>query len=84
MNSKELSDALDGLFAYDTGCVSSGIRDERLRERVKCELRKRPEKWLDRWVRDCFLSEEALKQGYGLEDVRQFFDWLSERMDYDI
>jgi hypothetical protein len=80
----ELSDALDGLYAYDIGCVSSGIHDEMLRERVKAELKTVDLLWLSHWVREQYLSDEALKQGYRLEDVARFIKWLRDDMDYDV
>lgn len=38
MTDAELFDALDGLFAYDTGATDSGIHDEALRLRALKEL----------------------------------------------
>ncbi len=86
MTDEELSDALDGLHAYDSGCVSSGIHDEMLRERVKAELHERPDidLWLSRWCREMMLSDKALAHGYRLEDVAGFVRWLSDRMDFDL
>lgn len=84
LSEDELWDAIDGLHAYDTGCVSSGIHDEVLRERVKVQLRNLPEKdrrvLLGRRFRDSYLSEKGLAQGYGLEDAAGFWRWLDEDM----
>lgn len=89
MGEEELRDALGGLFAYDTGSIDSGIHDEVLRERCKeiimampvGEYELMPRLWLSRLVRDRYLSEEALAQGYGIEDVFSFVRWLHDEMD---
>lgn len=90
MTDDEFTDALMGIYAYDRGSVCSGIHDERLRARVIAELHRGAQDLvfdrlrLSRIVREQFLTEEALAQQYGIEDVKHFIDWLSERMDYDL
>lgn len=93
MTDGQLQDALDGLYAYDSGAVDSGIHDETLRERAKAELiadadaagpNAQVGPRLSRIARDLFLSEDALRRGYGLEDIDSFIDWLAEWMDFDI
>lgn len=84
MTYEEFSDALGGLFAYDSGATDSGIHDERLRAKVAARLQEPdPEHWLERHVA-FYLSPEGLAQGYCLEDVRAFIDWLSEHMGCDV
>lgn len=77
----ELYTALGGLYAYDVGAVDSGIRDEALRQRVMRQLNAMTNKdlatTLGRIVRDLFLIEEKLAQGYGIEDVADFIEWVS-------
>lgn len=87
MTDDELRDALEGLYAYDSGSVSSGIRDETLRARCIAELQARtgpyelfPRVLIGRMVRDLWLSEEALAEGYGPEEAREFINWLDDRM----
>lgn len=84
MTDEKLFDSLDGLFAYDTGCTDSGIHDEALRQEVIGYLRSLSESdlriKLSTFVRDYYLSDKALEQGYGIEDVAKFLQWLSERM----
>lgn len=84
MTDDELRDALDGLYAYDGG-ADSGIHDESLRARVIQELKDR--RGLGAWraqvarlVREMWLSEEAIEQGYGTEDAVRFAQWLEDRM----
>ncbi|GLY32113.1 hypothetical protein [Kineosporia sp. NBRC 101731] len=92
MTQEELQDALLGLFAYDTGSRDSGIHDEALRQRVIGQLSgdergeheliaRRP---ISRVIRESFLTEEALDQGYGIEDVHGFLCWLSSEMGFDL
>jgi len=94
MNEEELFDALDGLFAYDSGSHDSGIHDERLRERVKQELTRITEdgrtkyqlfsrnfnSMMARLLWQRCLSPEAIQQGYGYEDMRSFLSWLHNEM----
>lgn len=88
MTDEELKDALDGLYAYDEGAADSGIRDEGLRERCIAALRQRRDEeeaaawsaWTARLVRDMFLTDERIAQGYGLTDAVLFIRWLEDRM----
>lgn len=88
MTDEELHDALIGLYAYDTGSISAGIHDERLRAKVKAHLLSLDETafrlTLSRMVRDHWLTEERLAMRYGIEDIRCFIDWMADRMDIDI
>lgn len=91
---EELFDAIDGLFAYDSGAVDSGIHDEKLRMAVQVYLlallqtgrgphrRYSPEfsALLGRYIDRFFLGKEAIARGYGLEDLQGFMRWLHERM----
>ena len=80
----ELWDALDGLHAYDDGCVDSGIHDELLRDQVKRQMRSMSAEdrraFIARRVREQYLSDEAIAQQYGLEDAAGFWRWLDEEM----
>lgn len=86
MTDEEYSAALDGLYAYDTGCVDSGIRDEVLRRKVIAELKLEDShnSRLSRIIRELCLTDEAIAQGYGIEDCVSFVDWLGGRMDFDL
>ena len=83
MTDTELKSALSTLYAADK---NNGTADETLRATVVTELRKdRSESELfsvrvTKIARDLFLSDEAIEQGYGLEDVRDFINWLDEVM----
>jgi len=84
MTEEELFDAFDGLMAYDTGCVSSGIHDEELRARVKTHLETLDEKalqlTLSRFILQEYLTDDAIRQGYGIEAVAEFIKWLDTYM----
>lgn len=91
MTDEELSDALDGLFAYDNGFTDSGIHDEALRARVIERLRSLSfsagdefRLTITRIVRELWMSEKALAQGYGIDDVAGFVKWLAARMEIDL
>jgi hypothetical protein len=96
MTDEELTDALAGLFAYDTGSVDSGIHDEALKERCFEQLRQyglqeglrlappndaivldRLTVFLTRMLGER-ISEEALAQGYSIEDAMEFVHWLED------
>jgi len=87
---EQLRKALDGLYAYDTGATDSGIKDESLRQQCIDAIKAIPvgphelvpRLWLSRLIRDMFLSEEALAQGYGIEDAMSFLRWLEDEMDF--
>lgn len=83
MNEDELLDALDGLYAYDGGAVDSGIKDERLRTRVKAHLLAIPYRERDillgRIARELYLTDDALEQGSCLEGVEGFIRWLRDQ-----
>jgi len=94
MQETELFDALLGLYAYDTGCVDSGIHDELLRERVINELdiiikdnRKEYQLVSDRFSKTIrqfillnFLDDNSISMGYGYEDMLEFLEWLTNNM----
>lgn len=90
MNTAELTDALDGLHAYDTGSTDSGIHDEALRAKCIAELRRHLDSadegrlFISRLLRNMWLSDHALAQGYGYEDLLGFVEWLSDYMELDL
>ena len=80
-------EGLDGLFAYDSGCTDSGIHDEVLRAELVHKLHNMSKEdllGLSRFVREQYLSEDALSQGYTLEDVAEFIHWLDDYMGFTL
>lgn len=88
MNKEKLFDSLNGLYAYDTCGPDFGIHDEELRQDVINYIRSLDEKelriTLTEYIRKYYVCEEAVEEGYGIEDVRAFITWLSDYMDFDI
>jgi hypothetical protein len=88
MTDEELKDALDGLFAYDTGCIDGGIHDVLLKQRVRAEVMKDCREHqmfsdrLSRIARELYLSDDSIVKGYGLEDIVSFAEWVESEL-YD-
>lgn len=77
-----LLDELEGHYAWDQGMRDSGVHDTARRAQLAAELDALPDTalrvGLSIWVRDHFLSDDALKQGYGWEDALQFCRWIDD------
>lgn len=78
MDQETFQDAVSGLFAYDTGSISSGIKDDLLKIRVGVKLKSMNRLEISRLCRDMFISEEMLLNGYGIEDLISFTNWMHE------
>jgi len=65
-----------------------GAHNEELRQEVIKEIKTMTNNdlrlFMNNYLREMFIGEEATKKGYGYEDVSSFFKWLSDYMDYDI
>ena len=79
MKQEELFAALDGMFAYDEGCTDSGIKSETLKEEVKEYLRKNDD--AERQLLIFIHTHYDPENGYTIEDVCAFIDWLRDEMD---
>ncbi|MCU5414772.1 MULTISPECIES: hypothetical protein [Bacillus] len=88
MNQNKLFGILDGLYAFDTGSTDSGIKDEFLRMKVIEYLESLDQEEfriiMSNFIRDYFVSHEAIKKGYGIEDVVSFVKWLDKFMGIEI
>ena len=73
-------------FASDTGATDSGINHSK--EDIKEYLLNLSENefrlFLSRLIREEFLSENSLEQGYGIEDVSSFINWIKYDLEIDI
>ncbi|PPA70029.1 hypothetical protein [Jeotgalibacillus proteolyticus] len=82
MDKTTLFKSIEGLFAYDTGCVDSGIKDEYIKHEVFSYLNSLSENGfrilLSEYIREYYVSENAIAKGYGIEDVAEFLRWLSD------
>lgn len=76
--------ALSEIFAYDLGCTDSGNTCDLLRDKLKITLESMDENTLriilSMHIRNYFLTDEAISNGYGIEDVKKFIEWLDEFM----
>lgn len=83
MTDEELFDYLDGMYAYDTGMVDCGIKDEITRYKIIDAFKADPD-WamrkLNEYVKEYYFGDNF--QGRGLESVRGFINWLDERMGF--
>ncbi|PHD00647.1 hypothetical protein COF44_12145 [Bacillus toyonensis] len=88
MERSVLYDALIGIFSYDMGCVDSGIKNELLRSRTIMYLQSLEDNEfrviMSTFVCEYFVSDAAIKKGYGIEDVSSFIHWLDKFMGIDI
>lgn len=77
MNFKEKLDRLDGIFAYDGGAVSSGIKDDGF----KASLREDPdtEKLLTELCKQYLNSD----QGYTFEDIAELVKWAVDELELE-
>jgi hypothetical protein len=80
MNWPELRHAVDGLFAWDTGCRSSGIHDPDLKDRVRVAL------IADGALITRFILEmiNPKTSPYTYEDVWEFLNWLNDELDFGL
>lgn len=71
---------LESIYAFEIGCVDSGIRDRQrqrqLEEKMDAASEDEVRLSLSRWIRENLLSEESLSQRYGWEDVLRFLQWI--------
>lgn len=82
MTDEELSDAIDALYAYDSGCTDSGTHDPRLKAKVR-EALTAPGGMRRAWcvlVR-LNLCEDSRSSGYGWEDLAEEARWCEELAD---
>ncbi len=71
-------DLMDGLFAYDTGCVSSGIKDDVAKDRFRCNAD------YSFKIATTLLKQYMGHDDYGLEDAKKFIEWIEEELEFDI
>jgi hypothetical protein len=82
MDKEKLFNALDGLFAYDSGSVSSGIHEPGLKRDVMLYLLGQcgpHELYPD--IAAEFLRDYYLSPPYGIEDAKKFIEWLDENLE---
>lgn len=70
MNFKENLDRIDGIFAWDNGCISSGIKDDAFKEKLKLNADGETHKLVNALASKYFNCE-----GYTMEDVAELVEW---------
>ena len=71
-------DLMDGMFAYDTGCVSSEIKDEIAKERFRGDAD------YSFKIATALLKQYMTHKDYGLEDAKRFIEWVESELEFDI
>lgn len=77
----DLLDAIDALQSYDQGARDAGVFDLELRKAVVLHLNELDADLLRKVLAEyarCFLTDEAILAGYGLDDVCKFVEWLND------
>lgn len=77
MTQEEKLDRLDAVFAFDSGCKSSGIDDPLFKAHLKSDFTGTME-LLKRYV-----SSILGKPEYGFEDIAYFVKWVDEELGFD-
>ena len=76
-----LMDAVDSVLAFDRGAFDSASSGADLRQAVLSYLRQLDDEArrnvLAQYCRR-FLTDEAIRAGYGVNDIINFVEWLSE------
>lgn len=82
MQQADIRDALDQWWAFEAENEPSQ-NDPDLFKRVTEHIDSLPDvQWrlvLGRIIRELFVNEEAMKEGYGPEDARDFLNWLESK-----
>lgn len=78
MTFKEKLDRLDGVFAYDNGCVSSGIKDDDFKARLRGDTDGETDELLKALTKQYLNSDE----GYTLEDIKALIDWAEDQLNW--
>ena len=75
---KTMSRKLLKRFSYDMGCTDSGVCDDiqEVRDYFEHFGENNFRVFISRLIRENFLTEDALKDGYGFEDALEFIDWF--------
>lgn len=77
-----LVDNLVGFYSHDTTGSSWGIKDDRRKAEI-IEYIKNMDEYqrralMGKVVREAFLTDEALADGFGVEDVQAFITWMED------
>jgi hypothetical protein len=83
----ELREAVVWLYASDSGLARSAGHEPTLRALCRQAVWDRLvtdevglRVWVSKLVRDVFLSDDALRGGFGVEDACEFWSWFDQNM----
>lgn len=86
MEFERLKKLIDGLIAYDDGATDSGLHDESAKQEIRDYLAGLSNKdhrvILSRVIRDLYLSDVAIEEGYGWEDAKSLGRWLENDLSF--
>ena len=82
MTPEQILRELEGHMAYDQGSTDSGVHDP-VRRRILAEKldalgEQEFSLSMSRFIREAYLTEDALGSGYGWEDALSFSQWIQD------
>jgi len=77
MNFKDKLDRLDGIFAYDTGAINSGIKDDTFKASMKSD----PD--LEKLLTELCKQYLNSDQGYTFEDIVELVKWSERELELE-
>ena len=86
MDDAEIRDYLDGFMAWDHGCRSSGIKDDRKREEVQKLVRalhNTDPMGFRKLVWPILFRSVSPVGAYGIEDVQESLNWMRDFLGFD-
>lgn len=78
MDANKILTELVDYYAYDTGCTDSGIKNDCRKQELLDLLVTLDDEDISKWYREYWLSDEAISQGYGIEDAVSFYNWSEQ------
>ena len=69
-----IAECLDGFFAYDNGCIDSGIKNDVLKEQIRQSFLEMNNKRLDKILRE--FVDHYFNETYGLAEVKKAILWV--------
>ncbi len=72
---KSKIDRLDGIFAYDTGCADSGIKDVFFKNNLTSDPK-------ELGLLLTGLAKMYLNEGYTIADIKNLIEWSEQELDF--
>ena len=71
-------DLMDGIFAFDTGCSSSGIKDDSAKTKFRGDAE------YSFKIANALLKQYMANDDYSIEDAKCFIEWFERELGFDI